>query len=460
MLLWFLMADEPKKVITRMAPSPTGKFHVGGVRTALYNYLYARKHGGTFILRIEDTDKERSKKEFEDDIFDAFDWLGMEYDAVFRQSERTELYQSYIKQMIENGHAFEGEASETSGKPVIRLKNPNKDITIDDQILGKVTMNTKDLGDFVIARDIDSPLYHLTVVIDDCHMNVTHVIRAQEHLANTPRQILIQEAINCVRPLYAHIPLVLAPDKSKLSKRHGATAVTEFRDLGYLPEAMLNFLAFIGWNPGGEQELFTKEQLITLFDLGQVQTGGGVFNIEKLNWFNKEYLQKKSSDEQIQYLAPAKKYLEEIAKTTINDVLWAKSVPLIIERIQVLSDVQKLAEQKGEFVYLFKQPAEYNKDEIFWKKDTPEKSCELLVATFDLIKNFNGEWTKDSITALLMPVAETQGKGSVLWPLRYALSGTKESMDPFTLLSVLGKTESLSRIKNALQYTYDTAVTA
>ena len=441
-----------------MAPSPTGKFHVGGVRTALYNYLYARKHGGEFILRIEDTDKERSKKEYEDDIFEAFAWLGLEYDATFHQSTRTALYQSYIEKMIHSGHAYEAEPSEQTGQPVIRLKNPNKKITIQDQILGDVTIDTKDLGDFVIARDISLPLYHLTVVVDDFIMNITHVIRAQEHLANTPRQILIQEAIGAPRPTYAHIPLVLATDKTKLSKRHGATAVTEFKTLGYLPEAMLNFLAFIGWNPGGEQELFSKEELITLFDLHQVQTGGGVFNIEKLNWFNKQYLERKSLLEQIQYLAPAKKYFETKTGTQIADALWEHAVPLIIERIHVLSDVQKLAEEKGEFTYLFEQPKEYSKDEIFWKKDTPERSGELLIATHALLKTYNDSWTKDALSAYLMPIAEKEGKGSVLWPLRYALSGKKESMDPFTLLTILGKSEALSRIANALQYTYDTTV--
>ncbi len=454
------MSEAPKKVITRMAPSPTGKFHVGGVRTALYNYLFARKHGGTFILRIEDTDKERSKKEYEDDILDAFSWLGMEYDTIYRQSERTAIYQSYIKKMLDNGHAYEGEPSEGSGKPVIRLKNPNKEVVIDDQMLGEVKIDTTDLGDFVIARDIDSPLYHLTVVVDDCEMGITHVIRAQEHLANTPRQILIQEAIGCTRPTYAHIPLVLAPDKSKLSKRHGATAATDYRALGYLPEAMINFLAFIGWNPGGEQELFTKEKLITLFDLHQVQKGGGVFNIDKLKWFNKEYLHKKSFDEQKAYLADVRSFFENLCECAFSDEHWDKCVPLIIERISVKSDVEELFRTKGEFVYLFKRPDEYSRDDIFWKKDTPERSRDVLIELHKKITAYEGDWTKESLQNFFMPYAEEQGKGSVLWPLRYALSGKRESVDPFTLLYVLEKTESLARIASAVQYAYDIEIAA
>lgn len=454
------MSETPKMVITRMAPSPTGKFHVGGVRTALYNYLFARKHGGKFILRIEDTDKERSKKEYEDDILDAFTWLGMEYDVLYRQSERTELYQSYIKKMLENGHAYEAEPSEGSGKPVIRLKNPGKPITINDQMLGDVTIDTADLGDFVIARDIDSPLYHLTVVVDDCEMGVTHVIRAQEHLANTPRQILIQEAIGCTRPIYAHIPLVLAPDKSKLSKRHGATAATDYRALGYLPEAMINFLAFIGWNPGGEQELFSKEELITLFELNQVQKGGGVFNIDKLKWFNKEYLNKKSFDEQKTYLADVRTFFENLCECTFSEEHWDKCIPIIIERIHVKTDVIELFQAKGEFAYLFKRPDEYSREDIFWKKDTPERSRDILIELHKMLFAYEGAWDKNGLSAMLMPFAESEGKGTVLWPLRFALSGKRESADPFTLLYVLGKTESLARIAYALQYAYDTSIAA
>src|SRR5690606_16076005 len=248
-----------------MAPSPTGKLHIGGVRTALFNYLFARQNGGKFILRIEDTDKERSKKEYEADILETFDWLTLEYDEFYRQSERTEIYEEQIKKLIDSGHAYISEENANeSGKrsSVIRFKNPNKEIIFNDLILGDIKINTTDLGDFVIAKDLNTPLYHLTVVVDDALMEISHVIRGQEHISNTPRQILILEALEFERPIYAHIPLILAPDKTKLSKRHGALAALEYRELGYFKEAILNFMALIGWNPGDEREIFSKEDLI------------------------------------------------------------------------------------------------------------------------------------------------------------------------------------------------------
>ena len=252
-----------KKIVTRMAPSPTGKFHVGSVRTALFNYLFARQNGGKFILRIEDTDKERSKKEFETDIIEAFDWLTLEYDEFYRQSERTEIYKKHIQKLIDDGFAYISKEEATEEKQrseVIRFKNPNKVVKFNDLILGDIEVDTTDLGDFVIAKDLENPLYHLTVVVDDGIMEVSHVIRGQDHISNTPRQILILEALGFQRPIYAHIPLILAPDKTKLSKRHGALATLEYRDIGYFKEAILNFMAMIGWNPGDDREIFSKQE--------------------------------------------------------------------------------------------------------------------------------------------------------------------------------------------------------
>ena len=267
---------DTKQIVTRMAPSPTGRFHVGGIRTAFYNYAFARQKGGTFILRIEDTDKERNDEAYEQEVYEVFSWLGMDYDEVYRQSEHLPRHQEVLRELIEKGLAYEAEdANDGTGK-VIRFKNPNKSITFTDQILGEVTVDTTDLGDFVIARNIDSPLYHLAVVIDDHDEDVTNVIRAQEHLANTPRQILLIEALGFDLPTYAHVPFILGPDgKKKLSKRDANVAALDYRDDGYLPEALLNFLAFIGWNPGTDQEVFSKDELIKTFSLDQVQKGPG-----------------------------------------------------------------------------------------------------------------------------------------------------------------------------------------
>ena len=267
-----------KKIVTRFAPSPTGYFHLGGVRSALYNYLFAKQNKGVYILRSEDTDKERSKKEYEDGFLELFNWLGLKPDQFFRQSERTEIYKKYLEKMIKDGFAYvskeeikeEGQRSE-----VIRFKNPNKKITFRDIVLGDITFDTTDLKDFIIARSLTEPLYHLTVVVDDFEMAVTHIIRGQEHIANTPRQILIQEAIGAQRPFYAHIPLILGKDRAKLSKRDPEVIpALEYKNLGYLPEAIINFMALIGWNPGGEQEVFTLDELVEKFDMQKIQKSG------------------------------------------------------------------------------------------------------------------------------------------------------------------------------------------
>jgi len=268
-----------------MAPSPTGNFHVGGARTALFNFLFAKQNNGKFILRIEDTDKERSKKEFEDDIFESLEWLGLKYDEFYRQSERGEIYRNYVEKMLNNDSVYEAEDK------VIRFRNPNKKIKFNDLVRGEIEFDTTELKDFVIAKSVDEPLYHLAVVIDDFESGITHVIRGEDHISNTPRQILIQEAIGAPRPLYAHLPLILAQDRSKLSKRkHGeSVSLDYYRHKGYSRDAIINYLALLGWNPGTEQEIFTLEELINVFDLGRVHKGGAIFDEKKLAWVNRKH---------------------------------------------------------------------------------------------------------------------------------------------------------------------------
>ena len=279
-----------KQVITRIAPSPTGFLHMGTLRTALFCYLFARKNGGDFLLRIEDTDKIRSKKEFETDIIESLEWLGIEHDQFFRQSEHLDAHRVYLKQLIEEDKAYisKEESKDTPGvfREVIRFRNKGETVVFTDLILGEITVDTSDLGDFVIAKDFDTPLYNFAVVVDDANANITHVIRGQDHVPNTPRQILLYKALGKQVPQFAHIPLILAPDKQKLSKRkHGeSVSVSSYRKNGYLPDALVNFMALIGWNPGTEQELFTREELVAAFTLDRVQKSPGVFNVEKLNW--------------------------------------------------------------------------------------------------------------------------------------------------------------------------------
>jgi glutamyl/glutaminyl-tRNA synthetase len=281
-------------VITRIPPSPTGHLHIGTVRTALFNFFFAKHHGGKMVFRSEDTDKARSTKEFEQEIIDGLHWLGIVWDNegnILRQSERAPIYKTYLEKMIAAGTAYlsEEESKNTPGQTVtvVRLKNPNKVITFNDLIRGDITFDTTELGDIVIARNIDDALYHFTVVVDDFEMGVTHVLRGEDHISNTPRQILIQEAIGANRPLYAHLPLILATDRSKMSKRHGAVALSQYREAGYTKEAIINYLALLGWNPGTDQEIFSLDELIAVFDITKVNKAGAVFDIKKFAWFNK-----------------------------------------------------------------------------------------------------------------------------------------------------------------------------
>ena len=417
-----------------MAPSPTGKFHVGSARTALFSYLFTKHHGGKFILRIEDTDKERSKREFEDNIVESFKWLGLNYDEFYRQSERTEIYKEQIQKLLDSGSAYisKEEPKEEGGRTeVIRFKNPNKIIKFEDAILGSIEVDTTDLGDFVIAKDLDTPLFHLTVVVDDGLMKMTHIIRAQEHIANTPRQILILEALGFERPIYAHIPLVLAPDKTKLSKRHGATALLDFRDQGYLPEAVINFLAFLGWNPGTEQELFTKEELIKEFSLEKVGKAGSVFNTEKLNWFNREYIKKMSAEDQV---VEIKKYID------LPDEVIVRAIPSIMERINKFTDLA----DETEFGFYTKLP-EYNPENLIWKKSDKEKTLSYLQKASELLAGADFA-SPETIKSAVWDYAESVGRGDFLWPLRYSLSGKDKSPDPFTLAYIFGKDETLRRV--------------
>jgi len=444
--------DQGSQIVTRIAPSPTGVLHVGTARTALFNYLYAKQNNGKFIVRIEDTDKERSTKEFEKDILDSLEWLGLDHDEFYRQSERGEIYRKYIEKLTEEGKAYiskEEAKEEGQRSEVIRFKNPNKEIIFEDLVRGEISFDTTELGDFIIAKSVDEPLYHLAVVVDDHEMGVTHIFRGEDGISNTPRQILIQDAIGAQRPKYAHLPLILGPDKSKLSKRHGATSLNAFREQGYFKEAILNHLAFLGWNPGDEREIFSLEELIKDFDIKKVSKGGAVFNIEKLDWFNKHYLEN-LNDEEI--LKVAKERIKEKMKSSVadyNEEIISKLIPLIRERIEKFSDLDKLIEE-GEFDYYFKEPILSEPEKLIWKKSDKEKTTQHLEKVKEIISENEEKNNPDEVKELLWNYAEEVGKGDVLWPTRYALSGRDKSPDPFTLISILGKEKTLQRIINAI----------
>lgn len=441
------------KIVTRFPPSPTGWFHIGNARTAIFNYLFTKKNGGEMKFRLEDTDKERSKQEYSDDIVSGLKWLGIDidYSNPYKQSEHSDTYGKYLETMLKNNTAYvskEEVKEEGQRAEVIRLRNPNKKVKYEDMIRGEIEVDTTELGDFVIAKSLTEPLYHLAVVVDDFEMGVTHVIRGEDGIYNTPRQILIQEAIGAPRPIYAHMPFILNEDRSKLSKRKQGELVSlkHYREHGYLPEAMVNFLAFCGWNPGTEQEIFSMTELIEKFDIMKVQKAGAIFNQEKLLWFNKEYLKKMPAKEL------NRNFTEIISKKyPVTSESIDKISKILLERINTFGELKNYVEA-GEFDYFFTTPTPA-KEMLIWKKDTdfsiPKANLEKISEEINKISD--ADFAEEKLKAILMPLADSLGKGSVLWPLRVSLSGKEKSPDPFTLLSVLGKEESLKRIQTALK---------
>lgn len=434
-------------VITRFPPSPTGPLHVGNVRSALFNYFFARQNNGQFIVRVEDTDKARSKKEFEEDMLESLTWLGLSRDGeLWHQSERTEVYKTYLDKLIAEDRAYISIETEGENKEVVRFRNPNKVVTFTDIIRGEVAFDTTELGDFIVARNINEPIYHLTVVVDDFEAGVTHVIRGEDHISNTPRQILIQEAIGAPRPLYAHLPLMLAEDKSKLSKRkHGeSVSLRYYRQNGYLPQTIVNALALTGWNPGTEQELLSLDELIAQFKLENVQKGGAVFNVEKLNWMNREYIKLLSPEDR-------RRYIREFTPSEIPDEILWKLEPIIIDRINVFGEITELF-TSGEFDYVMKEPS-YEAEKLVWKTGTKPDTVKHLKHVLELFRGLSEAdfGASESIKAALWPYAEEHGKGDVLWPIRYALTGKDKSPDPFTCAALVGKETTIERIERAVE---------
>ncbi len=499
----------------RIAPAPTGFLHIGTARAALFNYLFAKNQGGVFILRSEDTDIERSKPEFEKDIIESLKWLGIEYDegpdkdgayGPYRQSQRKEIYQKYIEKLLAEEKAFycfcskeelvslkqyqlsRGEVPKYSGKcrdlskeevgkklkegeifPIIRFKVPAKKIVFEDLIRGKVEFDTSLIGDFTIARktaDGFDPFFVLAGTVDDFEMKISHVIRGEDHLSNVPKQILLQEALGFSQPKYAHLPMILGPDKSKLSKRHGATAVSEYKKQGYLPEAIINFMAFLGWNPGSEREIYSIRSLIKEFSLERVQRGGAVFNIKKLDFLNGFYIRNiplgKMTENCLPYLISAgllesheqeeKFHLGEshfkIKETNeiIGFTALEKITELYQERLKKLSEISDLCD------FFFKDKLEYDGGLLKWKEMTDKEiksSLEKLEKLLSKIKNEN--WAKENLENEILPEAEKIGdRGKLLWPLRVALSGKEASAGPFEIAEVLGKEKTIKRVKEAL----------
>ncbi|MDD2696766.1 MAG: glutamate--tRNA ligase [Candidatus Pacebacteria bacterium] len=481
---------KPGEVRTRIAPSPTGFLHVGLARTALFNYLFAKKYEGSFVLRIEDTDLERSTPEFEKDIIENLKWLGIEWDegpdtdgkyGPYRQTQRIDLYKKYLEKLLAEDKAYycfcseeeleaqrqyqmsQGMAPKYSGKcanldketvkkylaegkpSVIRFRVASKKVSFNDLIRGKVEFDTGLMGDMVIAKDLNTPLYNFAVVIDDFEMKISHVIRGEDHVSNTPKQILLQEALGLTQPQYAHLPLILGTDRTKLSKRHGAVSVSEFKKQGYLPEAMINFMAFLGWNPGNEREIYSLASLVKEFSLENVQKGGAVFNVKKLDFLNGFYLRQRSPEKLTELCLPYFIEAGLVTKEKADLNFLQKIVSLYQERLKKISEIIEFTD------FFFKEVLNYDKELLRWK-DMEDKELKDVIDKLEKIlsKIKEEDWNKENLENVLMPEAEKTGdRGKLLWPLRAALTGKEASAGPFEVAEILGKEKTIKRIKQA-----------
>lgn len=464
-------------VRVRFAPSPTGPLNIGGLRTALFNWLFARHEGGAFILRIEDTDLTRSKREYEENIKESLSWLGLAWDEFYRQTDRLDRYEHFLTKLLDEERAYhcfcapdelereramqlsqglppvyrgrcrgipkeERERRLKTEKAVIRLKMPEKEISFRDEIRGVVSFDTRLIGDIIIAKSAREPLYNFAVVVDDHEMQISHVIRGEEHISNTPRQIAIQEALGFDAVTYAHLSLILRPDKKKLSKRDLAKSVLEYRAEGYLPAAMANFLALLGWHPNEDREVLSLEELVREFSLDRAQRSGAVFNPEKLDWLNGVYLRGMADDALAALLEPFVP-----AAWCAEPERFTRAIGAEKERMRTLLDFRKNAA-------FFFALSDYDSALLPWKGSSLTAAGKNLKTVIALLEKISEDgFSKETAEATVMPFAEEEGRGSVLWPLRVALSGQAASPGPFDIMGVLGRAETLRRISAAIKKT-------
>ena len=469
-------------IVTRFAPSPTGFMHVGGVRTALYAWLFARKHGGRFILRVEDTDKEREVVGSIPHIIESLAWLGIEWDegvdvggphAPYLQSERLDIYLSYAQRLIDAGHAYPDPYSESElellREKAIADKRPflfrdYRPATTEawdrtkplrfrapriaryewhDLVRGNLSAGEEAIDDFILIKSDGYPTYNFAHIVDDILMGVTHVMRGEEFISSTPKFLSLYEALGATAPLFVTMPVILGPDgKKKLSKRDGAKDILDYRTEGYLPEAMVNYLALLGWNPGTEQEYFSKEELISVFDLERIQVSGAHFDETKLLSINQYWMRKLSDTDFINHLGVKLPYLE-------------KAVHLLKERAQTFARAREMLQ--GELLCLFEEPV-FDRSKLVAKEpfDRPGVTKDALESLLEALKSLPEGLSVEEVKMAIMPLADAWeekgkgGRGATLWPLRYALSGQERSPDPFTLISILNRGIVISRIENAI----------
>lgn len=464
---------------TRFAPSPTGYLHVGGARTALFSWLYARKHGGQFVLRIEDTDLERSTAESVNAILEGMTWLGLTYDeGPFYQTQRFDRYKEVIQQLMDQGDAYYCYCSKqelddmreqqrankqkprydgrcrhrTEAKPgvepVIRFKNPTEgSVVVKDVIRGDVEFKNTELDDLIIARPDGTPTYNLTVVVDDMDMELTHVIRGDDHLNNSPRQINLYHALNAKPPVFAHVPMILGDDGARLSKRHGAVSVMSYRDEGYLPEALLNYLVRLGWSHG-DQEVFSLDEMTQLFDVEDVNKAASSFNTDKLLWLNQQYIKNSTPEHVANHLS------WHMGQLGIDP---AASGPALKDVVSIQQDRAKtLVEMAANSHFFYEDVTEY--DEKAAKKNLNEKSLPLLENMLERLTAVT-DWEAEPVHTEVKLCAEANevGMGKVAQPIRVAITGNTVSPSLDVTLALLGRERTLSAISNAIEWIKDRA---
>ena len=462
----------PTSIKVRFAPSPTGELHLGGARTALFNWLYAKKHQGSFFLRIEDTDKERSKDIFTNQILDSLKWLGLDWDEpLVYQSGRMDRYKYYLNKLLDENKAYRcfcsksdvenykkdsyalypGTCRNLTSEEVksklnqgisftIRIKLEEGITAFDDLVYGTINTNNKELDDFIIARSDGSPTYNFTVVVDDFEMEISHVIRGDDHLSNTPKQLILYKSLDLNPPIFAHLPMILGPDKKRLSKRHGAPGVQSFADQGYFPDSILNYLALLGWNPKSEKEVMLTDELINGFSFQQVQKKGAVWDDKKLHWLSGQHVQNKTS----QLL------LEEIRLLESD---WGKNAD-ISQLINIIDALKPRAKSLQEFIlkskYFFISPESFDESEML--KAWPNELTTEIVGEIEKVLISVESWYTEILEKQIKSFAtkNSYGVGKVIMPLRLAVFGSLDGPSVFDIMSILGKSETLNRIHSAI----------
>ncbi len=427
----------------RFAPSPTGSLHVGGVRTALFNWLFARGKGGEFILRIEDTDRKRSRKELSDEIIRELDWLGLDWDGepVF-QSERFDLYRSHAERLFREGKAYRSDPDKPGAGAIILQVAPAA-ITFRDLVYGSITVSGTELKDIVLLKSDGSPAYNFACAVDDHEMGITHVIRGDDHLPNTPKQIILYRALEWSLPLFAHLPLILGADKTPLSKRHGSTSLRAFREDGILPDALKNYLALLGWSPGDNRELLSVDDLLKEFSLKKVSRKSAVFDFQKLLWLNGQYILQTPAAELVRRLRPL---LAGTVWETVSPERLHTIVKLLGHRLKSLKDFLPQAD------YFIGEQIAYDPEAVarYWTEDGVGTLLAEVRESLAAVEHF----TEEELEKALRGIISRRGikGGTLIHPLRIALTGRKDSPGIFEIMVLLGREAVLKRLDNALTY--------